>query len=167
MEGASGGRPVDHIGARYPQSVPVQPDTLVAVLSGLSGIARDEPLPDRAQFVGFSRDGNRCVDYRIPEGWVGATALTGHWRSDEQGGWVLAELLVVGPPQCRTYWSSHGCSLPVGHPGPHQCLGAFVDDEWTVWSDTELCCEPTETDYLFGDDTPNGWGTPAQGDGPG
>lgn len=27
---------------------------------------------------------------------------------------------VVDPP-CRTYWGSHGCRLPRGHGGPHEC----------------------------------------------
>lgn len=29
---------------------------------------------------------------------------------------------------CRVYWGSHGCALPSGHDGPHECACCECED---------------------------------------
>jgi hypothetical protein len=42
-------------------------------------------------------------------------------------------------PQCCTYWGSHGCSLPEGHPGVHVC-GDPDTNSTGDFSGWEVCC---------------------------
>lgn len=91
------------------------------------------------------------------------------WGQDTQPSGPVAVESSSQPrgPLCRTFWGSHGCSLPRGHEGLHTCGAADDEDDPAEEEGDGLCGQHRNTEtggetrwwtYPDDEDQPEHWG---------